>query len=122
MEILPDVPPPPAHLSATSAELWQSTVARFILEPHHLVLLKVLCEAIDRYEAAREQLQREGLTIGGRQGAKPNPCCAIVRDTALLIARTTRELDLDLSAPTSDRIAPPSLLSNRRGRNARKAS
>jgi P27 family predicted phage terminase small subunit len=122
MEILPDVPPPPAHLSPSSAQLWRSTVERFILEPHHLVLLKVLCEGLDRYETARQQLQCEGLTVAGREGGiRPHPAAAIARDTALLIARMVRELDLDISAPSSDHVAPPPILSNsNRSAHARK--
>ena len=88
---------------------------------HHLRLLQLACEAWDRAQAAREQLDRDGLTVPGREGGiRPHPCVAIERDARLAVARLVRELDLDTEPPVSERIAPPALFSNR-GRHARKA-
>jgi phage terminase small subunit len=53
-----DLPSPPAHLSPSARQWWQSTVERFVLEEHHLRLLQLACEAWDRSQAARAQLCR----------------------------------------------------------------
>jgi P27 family predicted phage terminase small subunit len=113
--------PPPAHLSPSAQDWWRSCVDRYVLEEHHLRLLRLCCEAWDRAQEAREQLRREGLTVPTRDGGlRSHPCVAIERDARLAVARLVRELDLDVEPPASDRIGPPPIFSNR-GRHARKA-
>jgi P27 family predicted phage terminase small subunit len=123
MKIVADAPPqPPAHLSASARQWWESTVERYELEEHHVRLLQLCCEAWDRGQAAREQLEAEGLTVSGREGGiRPHPCVAIERDARLAVARLVRELDLDAGPPVSERIGPPGLFSNRGG-HARKTA
>jgi phage terminase small subunit len=115
-------PPPPDHLSRSTQQWWQITLERYVLEEHHLRLLQLACEAWDRGQRAREQLEQEGLTVSGRQGVRPHPCIAIERDARLAVARLVRELDLDTEPPVSARVGPAGLFSNRGGRNARKGS
>jgi phage terminase small subunit len=116
-------PPPPPHLSPSTQQWWRTVLDRYILEEHHLRLLQLACEAWDRGQRAREQLEEEGLTVSGRAGVKPHPCIAIERDARLAVARLVRELDLDTEPPVSQRIGPPGLFSNRRGgRRARKGA
>jgi phage terminase small subunit len=114
------LPQPPAHLSPSATQWWASTVERFVLEEHHLRLLQLALEAWDRAQAARELLDKEGLTVVGSQGPKPHPAVAIERDSRLAVARLLRELDLDVEPPRGERVGPPSIFSNR-GRHARKA-
>jgi P27 family predicted phage terminase small subunit len=114
---------PPSHLSASAAEWWRTTVETYILGAHHLRLLQLACEAWDRAQEAREQLDRDGLTVPGREGGvRPHPCVGIERDARLAVARLVRELDLDTEPPVPERIGPPALFSNRRGRRARKTA
>jgi phage terminase small subunit len=116
-----EAPPPPAHLSPSARYWWQTTVDRYVLEEHHVRLLQLCCEAWDRSQKARAQIDAEGLTVAGREGVKPHPCIAIERDARLAVARLVRELDLDVGPPVSERAGPVGLFSNRRGgRNARK--
>jgi phage terminase small subunit len=116
-------PPPPAHFSPSTRQWWQTVLDRYVLEEHHLRLLQLACEAWDRGQKAREQLEQEGLTMSGRQGVRPHPCIAIERDARLAVARLVRELDLDTGPPVSERVGPAGLLSNRRGgRHARKTA
>jgi P27 family predicted phage terminase small subunit len=115
-------PQPPAHLSTSARQWWTSTVDAYVLEEHHLRLLQLVCEAWDRVQAARQQLEKEGLTVPGREGGvRPHPCVAIERDARLAVARLVRELDLDTEPPISERNGPPALFSNRGG-HARKAT
>ena len=79
-------------------------------------------EAWDRAQAARAQVDAEGLTLLGQGGvSRAHPCIAIERDARLAVARLVRELDLDTEPPVSARLGPPALFSNRGdgGRNAR---
>src|SRR5262245_60951120 len=111
---------PPAHLSPSAQQWWRITLEAYVLQEHHLRLLQLACEAWDRSQAARAQLEAEGLTVRGAEGGvRPHPCVAIERDSRLAVARLVRELDLDTEPPVSDRIGPPALFSNRRGRRAR---
>ena len=117
-----NLPPPPAHLSASAAQWWTSVVERYVLEEHHLRLLQLCCEAWDRSQMARKQLAKDGLTVPhGDGGVRTHPCVAIERDSRLAVARLVRELDLDTEPPPSERYAPPALHSNRGGARARKA-
>jgi P27 family predicted phage terminase small subunit len=114
-----DLPQPPAHLSQSAAQWWQAVVERYELQEHHLRLLQLCCEAWDRGQTAREQLDREGLTTVGAEGnIRSHPCIAIERDARLAVARLVRELDLDCSPPVPERVAPPAIYSNRGGRHA----
>jgi P27 family predicted phage terminase small subunit len=115
-------PHPPSHLSPSARQWWETTVETYLLEPHHVKLLQLACEAWDRCQAAREQLDREGMTVPGREGGvRPHPAISVERDARLSCARLIRELDLD-TAPSPDVVdntRPPTLFSNR-GRHARK--
>ncbi len=113
-------PAPPAHLSPSARQWWQTTVDRYVLQEHHLRILQLALEAWDEGQKARQQIEQDGLTVPGRQGLRPHPCIAIERDTRLAVARLVRELDLDTEPPVSERVGPAALFSNRGGRNARK--
>ena len=113
-------PAPPAHLSSSARLWWQTTVDRYVLQEHHLRILQLACEAWDKAQIARQQIEQEGLTVTGREGMRPHPCIAIERDARMAVARLVRELDLDTEPPVADRVGPAALFSNRGGRSARK--
>ena len=86
MKLAADPPQPPSHLSPSAADWWRSTVDRYVLEEHHLRLLRLCCEAWDEAQTAREQLGREGLTVPTRDGGlRAHPCVAIERDARLAV-------------------------------------
>jgi P27 family predicted phage terminase small subunit len=113
-------PQPPPHLSASSAAWWRATLDRYLLEEHHLRLLQLACEAWDRTQAAREELERTGLTYTFEGSRRPNPAVMIERDARLAVARLVRELDLDTEPPVSAR-QPPPIFSNRSSREGARA-
>ena len=72
---------PPAHLAPETAGWWKAVLQEFVLEPHHMRLLRLACEAWDRCQQAREILDRDGPTTGTESGGlKAHPCIGIERD------------------------------------------
>lgn len=107
-------PAAPGHLAEPTKTWWRSVTSDFDLEPHHLHLLRLACEALDRAEQARVVLQAEGITIKDDRGnTRAHPAVAIEKDARTAFARLLRELDLDTEAPASERSRPPALRSNR---------
>ena len=98
--------PPPKHLSATARRFWTDVLSDYTLEPHHLAVLTVACEAMDRAAEARAAIARDGDYVEGRFGLKAHPGLAIERDARTQILRAVRELGLDLEQPTTP--GPPS--------------
>ena len=105
----------PKHLRPETRRFWQSVVRDYMLEDHHMKLLLLTCEALDRCAEARDRLGAEGLTVGTGDGSqKAHPLIAVERDARIAAMRGLRELDLD--AETSpDARHPPALRSNNRG-------
>lgn len=96
----------PSHLSEESRKWWQSIIAEYELESHHLRLLRLAAEAWDRCQQARRRLQKHGMTYDDRFGQpKSRPEVAIERDSRLAFARLVRELGFDVADPDQSR--PP---------------
>jgi phage terminase small subunit len=107
-------PKPPKHLQPATKRWFLQVVESYELEEHHLRLLTLAGESWDRCVAAREIIDREGLTFVDRFGCpRARPEIAIERDSKIGFARLVRELDLDVEAPVSPG-RPPLLRSNRR--------
>jgi P27 family predicted phage terminase small subunit len=102
----------PSHLGRGGRRLWRAIVRAYELEPHHLAILRAAAEAQDRMDAARAEIERDGLTIAGRYGPRAHPAVAIERDSRQALYRGLRELGLDLGAETR----PPSAFQARRSR------
>jgi phage terminase small subunit len=86
----------PAHLKPATREWWEGIVTDYVLESHHLKILTLAAEALDRCEEARKILGKEGIVIVGREGgSRPHPCIAIERDSRIAFARLIAQLSLD---------------------------
>lgn len=108
-------PVAPPHLTDSTAAWWVSVLTDYDLEPHHIHLLTLAAEALDRTAQAREIIDTDGPVVRTADGnVKAHPAVGIERDARLAFARILRELDLDTEAPT-ERARPPALRSNRRG-------
>src|SRR5688572_7160222 len=90
-----DSPKPPAHLSKRMKAFWRRVVDDYALEPHHLELFRLACEALDRTEEARAVIAAEGAFVSTRNGVRAHPAIAVERDSRLAAARLFRELDLE---------------------------
>lgn len=103
-----DKPRPPKHLRKPTAAWWQLVSDDFELEPHHVRLLTLACEAWDRATQAREALAEHGLTFEDRFGTpRARPEVGIERDSRIGFVRTLRELGLDIAEPDESR--PPAI-------------
>jgi P27 family predicted phage terminase small subunit len=107
------LPPPPAHLSKAMQSWWREVVREYELEPHHLLLLRVACDAHDRLREAQDVLAREGLTLETSTGRKMHPAVLIERDSRTAFMKAIRELDLDMVPVADSSSRPPALRSNR---------
>ncbi|MER8913736.1 hypothetical protein NKI32_07840 [Mesorhizobium sp. M0761] len=103
---------PPAHLSLAGKKWFRSVIENFDLDEHHVKLLVLACEALDRGEQARVTLAADGVTFIDRFGCpRAHPCVAIERDSRLAYARLLRELALDFG-DGEDVSRPPALADN----------
>ncbi len=104
----------PQHLRPETRRWWRHCVTEWPLEPHHLKLLTIAAESWDRLTAAREIIDRDGMTFLDRLGhPRPHPEIAIERDCKISFMRALRELDLDLEPPAAP--GRPRALSSNRG-------
>lgn len=95
----------PEHLSAPSKVWFKRVVRDYEMEGHHLHMLRLAAEALDRGEAARRVVEAEGMSFKDRNGLpKMRPEALIQRDAAILFARLCRELQLDAELPVEPRI------------------
>lgn len=105
-------PKAPKHLRAATARWWESVLADYALEPHHVRLLTLASESWDRCQQAREALAEGGLTFNDRFGQPhARPEIAIERDSRIAFARLVRELGLDVNEPSAE-VRPPTIRGN----------
>jgi len=90
----------PTHLGKRAKHFFQSIVADFEFEDHHVEILTEAANALDRAERCRLQIAKAGETFVDRWGQlRPHPLLAAERDSRALFARLLRELGLDIVAP-----------------------
>ena len=104
---------PPKHLKADTRKWWESVLAEYLLDEHHVKLLTLAADSWDRCIEARAVLLKDGLTYLDRfKQPKARPEVAIERDCKLTFARLLRELALDVDPPE----ARPPRTQSRKGR------
>jgi phage terminase small subunit len=92
---------PPAGLSRRARAVWRDVLRDYSLESRHLTVLESALRTLDRLDAARAIVDRDGMIVAGSKGqVRPHPMLAVERDCRISLARLWRELDLDgASAP-----------------------
>jgi P27 family predicted phage terminase small subunit len=112
---LEPAPKPPAYLSDQMKRWWEIVLNDYVLHEHHLRLLESGCSAWDRMMAARQAIQKHGLTFEDERGmVRARPEVAIERDSRIAFARIIRELQLDPIPSPETSTRPPVLRNNRR--------
>ena len=82
--------------------LWASTLADYVLEPHHIELLRAACQQLTRAAMARKAIDADGIVIPDRFGIdKEHPAISIERQAHLAYLRLVREMGLDIDLPES---------------------
>lgn len=104
----------PKHFSREAKAWYADVVSSYVLDAHHLKLLRLACEAWDRIQEARAAIAEHGTTYLDRfKQPKARPEVAIERDGRLAFARLVRELALDESEPEESR--PPRIIPRKFG-------
>ena len=90
----------PKHLEPETRQWWESVLAEYLLDDHHVRLLTLAAEAWDRGTQARKAIVTHGTTFNDRSGQpRARPEIAIERDCRIAFARLLRELALDVESP-----------------------
>ncbi len=106
----------PRHLRRATRAWWNSVLRDYELDPHHVYLLTLAGECLDREAQAREAIEKDGPYHKNRHGElKPHPALQTERDCKALFARLVRELNLDANPAPESR--PPLLGHYRNGDN-----
>lgn len=85
----------PQHLRPETRKWWQRMMATFELEAHHVELLRLAGEALDRCAEAREAIERDGAYLRDRfSQIKPHPAMTVERASSLAAAKLISELQL----------------------------
>ena len=86
----------PKHLKAGAAEMWRRLRADYVVDDGAgLALLQAACEAFQRSQEARIQIDKDGAVLTDRFGQqKAHPGCAIERDARGQMIAALRALRL----------------------------
>ena len=97
----------PKHLRAATRKWFESVLADYELEPHHVRLLQLAAESWDRCQQAREAIKKHGMTFENKYGeTKIRPEAVVEKDSRIAFARLVRELNL---TEEPDQPRPPAL-------------
>ena len=97
----------PQHLSVEAKNFYKKVITEYQLEDHHIKILTLACQCLDRIAEAQEVVRKNGSYYTDRWNqCKEHPGMKVERDNKILFARLIRELSLDISAPDS---RPPGL-------------
>lgn len=107
-----ETPQAPSHLRPETRRWWAQIASEWQLEPHHLQLLTLAAEALDRATEAREAIRADGAYTRSASGVlRKHPGLSVERDSMVTFARLMRELNLD-GDPAPD-VRPPRPPGNR---------
>ena len=96
------IPAPAAEWTADAKSLWTATMSDYVLEPHHIELLRAACQQLSRAAEARAAIDADGVIIEDRFGiAKEHPALSVERQSHLAYLRLVREMGLDIDLPES---------------------
>ena len=91
-------PTPPNHLGEPECEIWKHTFSEYDLSTDIAVdVLRTALEAHRRAREAREAIERDGMTVVGRDNQmKPHPLLAVERDARAQWLAAIKQLGIEL--------------------------
>lgn len=98
----------PKHLSSEAKKIWAEILTEYSIDDAAgLRILRVALESFDRAQAAREAIDKDGLTVIDKAGQiKSHPLLPIERDSRAAFLAGIKALQLDLE-PLRDRPGRP---------------
>jgi len=99
----------PGHLTKESKKIWKALISEYdIADVAGLRILQVALESFDRGQAARAEIDRDGLTVTDKFGqTKSHPLLPIERDSRAAFLAGLKSLNLDIE-PLRDGRGRPS--------------
>jgi len=99
---------PPGHLTKESKRIWKDLLNEYGIEDvAGLKILRVALESFDRAQAAREAIDKDGMTVIDKNlQLKPHPLLPIERDSRAAFLAGIKALSLDLE-PLRDKPGRP---------------
>jgi P27 family predicted phage terminase small subunit len=93
-------PKPPRPLNKAGHDLWNRIMREYaISDSGGIETLCLACEALDRAQAAHEQVQRDGMILSTRQGFKDHPLLRHELSNRTAVARLLTKLGLAFEPP-----------------------
>ncbi|GAH91322.1 unnamed protein product [marine sediment metagenome] len=91
---------PPKHLSKSSRKFFKKTMETYELEDHHIKLLTLACESLDKIEKARKSIANTKLFYLDRFGRpKIHPAAKIEIDNKAIFIKLLKAMELDIEIP-----------------------
>lgn len=92
-------PIPPRKLGKHGVALWESVMEEYrIDDAGGVAVLLLACEALDRAQACREQIDRDGVVLRTRVGSRDHPALKHELANRAFVVRTIHRLGLDVEA------------------------
>src|SRR4030066_1057552 len=89
----------PNYLRKETKEWFEKVLKDYELEDHHIKILTLACECLDRITEARLQIKEDGAYYQDKLKPKPHPALKIEAENKIIFARLLRELNLDVESP-----------------------
>lgn len=90
---------PARKLGASGTLLWKSIMAEYeIADAGGQQMLTLACQQLDRAEACREQIDRDGEVVHTKHGPKEHPLLKQELQSRSFVVRTLQRLGLDVEA------------------------
>lgn len=91
------VPEPPRKLGSSGFQLWKTVQADYaVTDAGGVEILALACEALDRAEALRAQIDRDGPIIRTKTGLKDHPGLKHELANRAFVSRAIARLGLDV--------------------------
>lgn len=85
---------PPKHIGKAGTAWWLSVIEGRTPDATDYALMVLAAECLDGSDAARLEIEKEGMVVPTKFGCKTNPHVAVERGHKQMFARLVRQLDI----------------------------